>query len=198
VADTLLTCGTAAALLNEMALPAEANSMYCYVNVHNPFCPLFFDAKEGGWACKAALADHPVCGINWAGARLICQHLGGRLPLQREWERFASNNDPGRKYPWGNAPATKALANFGEHFGGTSNVRHFPPSDLGLYDLAGNLGEWCQDSFDAGGGQEPLFEKVVKGGAWSKDARYLDIVMSRGKWARLGTTTIGIRPVWDD
>jgi hypothetical protein len=39
---------------------------------------------------------------------------------------------------------------------------------------------------------------VVKGGAWSKDARFLQIAVSRGKWERLGTTTIGFRPVWED
>jgi hypothetical protein len=41
-------------------------------------------------------------------------------------------------------------------------------------------------------------ERLVKGGAWSKDARHLAIAASRGKWARIGTTTIGVRPVWDD
>jgi hypothetical protein len=38
----------------------------------------------------------------------------------------------------------------------------------------------------------------VKGGAWSKGAELLRITATRGKWQRLGTTTIGIRPVWDD
>jgi hypothetical protein len=41
-------------------------------------------------------------------------------------------------------------------------------------------------------------ERVVKGGAWSKDAHHLLIRARRCKWARLGTTTIGFRPVWDD
>jgi formylglycine-generating enzyme required for sulfatase activity len=90
------------------------------------------------------------------------------------------------------------LANFGEHFGGTSVVGSFPASELGLYDLAGNLSEWCQDHLATAGGQSSSCERVVKGGAWSKDAHYLEIATSRGKWERLGTTTIGFRPVWDD
>ena len=67
---------------------------------------------------------------------------------------------------------------------------------LGLYDLAGNLGEWCRDC--GGNSASASFERIAKGGAWSKDARYLAIGVSRAKWERLGTTTIGLRPVWDD
>jgi formylglycine-generating enzyme required for sulfatase activity len=198
VAHSLVTCGMAVSVLNQISLPPEPRSAYRYVNVHNPRCPLFFSVEETAWACASALEDHPVWGINWAGANLICEHLGGRLPSAREWESFASNNDPTRTYPWGDAAPTHLLANFGEHFGGTSSVCSFPASELGLYDLAGNVSEWCRDHFETAGGRPISCERVVKGGAWSKDARYLEIATSRGKWERLGTTTIGFRPVWDD
>lgn len=198
VANTLVTCSTATAVLNELGVPAESAAAYRYVNVYNPGCALFYDEEERRWECKASLADHPVWGINWAGAVLICQCMGGRLPFEREWERFASNDDPSRIYPWGDAPPTPSLANFGEYFGGTSCVCSFPPSDLGLYDLAGNLGEWCHDLYEPVDGLRSSVERVVKGGAWSKDERQLEIAASRGKWQRLGTTTIGFRPVWDE
>jgi formylglycine-generating enzyme required for sulfatase activity len=193
-----MTCGEAANVLNRIGMPPEPPSAYHYVNVHNPRCPLVFSAEQEAWTCAAAHDDHPVWGINWAGANLICQHLGARLPFQHEWECFASNNDPSRTYPWGDAAPTRLMANFGEHFGGTSAVGSFPASDLGLYDLAGNLSEWCLDRFETVGAGQPSCERVAKGGAWSKDARYLKIATSRGKWERLGTTTIGFRPVWDD
>jgi formylglycine-generating enzyme required for sulfatase activity len=196
VARTPMTCEMAVAVFNAIGLRQEPPSTYHYVNVHNPTCPLMFDDIEGCWRCDAARADHPVSGINWAAAELICRHLGGRLPTVAEWEAFASNGDPDRLYPWGNRPPTFELANFDEHFGGTTAVGSFPPSDLGLYDLAGNVSEWCQDWFDV---DTPVpQERVVKGGAWSKDARHLQIAASRGKWARIGTTTIGVRPVWDE
>jgi formylglycine-generating enzyme required for sulfatase activity len=185
-------------VLNQIGLPPESESAYRHINVHNPRCPLFFSAEESVWACRAEFESHPVWGVNWAGADLICRHLGGRLPSQQEWESFASNNDPTRTYPWGNAEPTYLLANFGEHFGGTSAVCCFPASELGLYDLAGNLSEWCHDRYGTAGGQSAPCERVVKGGAWSKDAHYLEIATSRGKWERIGTTTIGFRPVWDD
>lgn len=193
VACTLLTCSLATQLLNELQLPAEGAATYRYINVHNPRCPLFFDAEEGRWACVSTFDTHPVWSINWAGAELLCSQLGARLPTAREWELFASNNDEQRTYPWGEAEPSKTLANYDEYYGGTTRVGSFAPNELGLYDLAGNLSEWCEDRCGPGG-----FERVVKGGAWSKDAGHLKIAARRGKWARLGTTTIGLRPVWDD
>lgn len=197
VARTMVTCRIAVDVLNELGVPAEPETAYNHVNVHNPRCPLFFDTDTQQWACNSAYADHPVWGINWAGAGLICEHMGARLPFEREWECFASNNDPTLKYPWGNAPPTRLLANFGEQVGGTSPVGSYPASELGLYDLAGNLSEWCQDFYKLPGNPSARFERVVKGGAWSKDAHHLEIATSRGKWDRLGTTTIGFRAVWD-
>jgi formylglycine-generating enzyme required for sulfatase activity len=197
VARTLVTCRVAVSALNEMSVPEEHEPAYRHINVHNPRCPLVFDREERRWRCRPALDEHPVWGVNWTAAQLICRHLGGRLPTATEWECFASNNDPARVYPWGDTPPSHLLANYDEHYGGTSAVGSFPPSELGLYDLAGNLSEWCDDPFGAAPSGAPL-ERVVKGGAWSKDARHLEIAVSRGKWGRLGTTTIGLRPVWDD
>ena len=197
VAKELLTCQTAATILNELGLSGEFDSAYNYINVFDPRCPLIFDIRANRWNCAPGLAQHPVWGVNWSGARLLCEHLGGRLPTMKEWESFASNNDPLRRYPWGDAAPTDALANYDEHVGGTTIAGCYPPSELGLFDLAGNLSEWCQDLYEPHGVGSGL-ERVAKGGAWSKEARLLQIRASRGKWECLGTTTIGIRPVWDD
>jgi formylglycine-generating enzyme required for sulfatase activity len=198
VARTLLSCELAAALLQALGLPGEPDAAYRYVNVHNPRCPLVFDRAEQRWRCVPGFARHPAWGLNWAGAELLCRQLGARLPWAAEWECFADNNQPGRPYPWGDAPPTPQRANYEEHHGGTSEVDRFEPSELGLHDLAGNLGEWCLDRPAPPWTGSAAFERVVKGGAWSKDARYLRIDASRAKWERLGTTTIGLRPVWED
>jgi len=198
VASSLVTCELAVVVLNTLQLAEESESVYHHVNVHNPRCPLSFDRTAGRWVCAPGLEAHPVWGINWAGAVLVCEHLSGRLPRAAEWACFASNNEPGRIYPWGNAEPTHLLANYDEYYGGPSRVCSFAPSEIGLYDLAGNLGEWCSDRPASAGGPGIWFERVVKGGAWSKEARFLKIAADRGKWERLGTTTIGLRPVWDD
>jgi len=198
VGSSLLTCELAAAVLNALQVAEESETAYHHVNVHNPRCPLAFDRAAARWACATGLEAHPVWGINWSGAVLVCKHLGGRLPSAAEWECIASNNEPGRSYPWGNGDPSHLLANYDEYYGGPTPVGSFAPSEIGLYDLAGNLGEWCRDRPPPAGGPGRSFERVVKGGAWSKDAYFLKIAVNRSKWERLGTTTIGLRPVWDD
>ncbi|HJV68786.1 formylglycine-generating enzyme family protein [Ideonella sp.] len=193
VATTLLSAELAAAVLNEMGLPPEPASSYRHVNVHNPRHALRHDRRRGGWVAVPGLEQHPVWGLNWDAAVLLCRQLGARLPTAAEWEGFAAGGEPGVAYPWGDAEPSPARANYDEHYAGTTPVGTFPPNALGLYDLAGNLAEWCEDAPPGG----PASERVAKGGAWSKGAGLLHIRASRSKWARLGTTTIGLRPVWD-
>lgn len=194
VARTLLTAEAAAALLTQIGLPPEPASSYRYVNVHNPRSALRHDRHRGGWAPVPGLEQHPAWGLNWMAATLLCEHLGARLPRADEWERFAAGGRLGAAYPWGDDEPTPERANYDEHYAGTTAVGRFGPNALGLYDLAGNLAEWCLDAPPGG----PACERIAKGGAWSKGAVLLRIGASRSKWARLGTTTIGLRPVWDD
>jgi formylglycine-generating enzyme required for sulfatase activity len=194
VAATLLTCELAAQLLNDIGLPPEPACSYRYVNVHNPRRPVRHDARRGGWSAVPGLDWHPVWGLNWAAAVLVCRQLGARLPWVAEWESFASGGDDRAVYPWGDAAPSFERANYDEHYAGTTPVARFEANALGLYDLAGNLDEWCQDAPATG----HAGERIVKGGAWSKSAAQLRIKASRAKWERLGTTTIGVRPVWDE
>jgi formylglycine-generating enzyme required for sulfatase activity len=194
VASSLLTCELAAALMNEVRLPPESDHSYRHVNMHNPRRALRYDEGHGGWLAQPSFERHPVWGLNWDAAQLLCRQLGARLPWAAEWEAFAAGGEPGAAYPWGDEPPSPQLANYDEHFAGTTPVGCFAPNALGVYDLAGNLAEWCLDVPTGG----PSLERVVKGGAWSKGASQLRIDCSRAKWARLGTTTIGLRPVWED
>jgi formylglycine-generating enzyme required for sulfatase activity len=131
--------------------------------------------------------NHPRERVSWFDAMAFCawlearlrsrraladgQHI--RLPTEREWEK-AARGDDGRAYPWsgrfesGRANVDETFANGGPYFlGQTSPVGIYPQgsSPFGVDDLAGNVWEWCLDTFEAGATSDDA-PRVVRGGSW--------------------------------
>lgn len=102
----------------------------------------------------------PITGVSWFHAKAYCEAQGKRLPTEAQWEKAARGVD-GRTYPWGNEPATCALAIYRDASGRSCGVKQKSkkhadvgrpepvgsraPNAYGLYDMAGNSWEWVAD-----------------------------------------------------
>ena len=160
--------------------------------VFNPFNPDIPLAEEAGrYWCRPGFEDHPVVGVSWHGAELVSRLLGGRLPSVVEWEAAGGPH----VYPWGNRPPKPKDANYDFHVGSTVPVKSYAAGVTGLFDLAGNVGEWCAGESSASSSR--VSEMPVKGGAWNKPAEQLRLRSTRYKWGSIGTVGIGFRVVFD-
>ena len=104
--------------------------------------------------------DHPVVHVSWNDAQAYCQWSGKRLPTEAEWEYAARGGLVQKKFPWGDE-----LTPDGEHhcniwqgnfpdynsmedgYLGTAPAKSFKPNNFGLYNVSGNVWEWCNDWF---------------------------------------------------
>ena len=172
------------------------------------------DPLTENYFASPAFDMYPVVGVSWKAAKYFAlwrtkilndyRSKEGKyampsiqLPTESEWEWAAKGGKAAAKYPWGNPYLTNSkgclLANFKPRRGNfdadgyayTAPANAYTPNDYGLYNMAGNVAEWVQDSYSDNSTvlnwdsnpvnldpKEP--RKVVKGGSWKDFAYYLE------------------------
>lgn len=147
--------------------------------------------------------DHPVVNVTWNDAMAFCQWLSRkdgqsyRLPTEAEWEYccragssslYSNGNDPERLVLVGNVSDARLNKEFpdptaisaDDGFAFTAPVGRFSANKWGLYDMHGNVGEWCLDNYDPAyykkspatdpSGASSSQDRTIRGGSWFDEA----------------------------
>ncbi len=185
-----------------------------------------------------AFDTYPVVGVSWKAARYFCEWRSNlyndyrtkeklfrspkfRLPSEAEWEWAARGGRSSAKYPWGNPYVSNGLgcylANFKPQRGNfdadgypyTAPANQFNPNDYSLYNMAGNVAEWCLDAYAENAtaivwdmnpvndnGDEP--RKIVRGGSWKDISYFLETGTRSWENENQKRSYIGFRCVVDN
>jgi formylglycine-generating enzyme required for sulfatase activity len=113
--------------------------------------------------------DHPVVHVSWYDAVAYCKWAGKRLPTEAEWEHACLGGGPARRFVWGEEPPSDTFRPANLWQGGfpyeskpldgyllTSPARSYEPNGYGLYNMIGNVWEWCSDWY-----REDTYERTV-------------------------------------
>ena len=167
--------------------------------------------------------NQPVGGVTWHDASAYAQWAGKRLPTEAEWEKAARGGLAGRKFPWGDADPDGTQCNFADKntnyswsdknaddgYAYTAPVGSYPRTGYGLYDMAGNVWEWCADWYGSSyyadspyrnpQGPASGSSRVLRGGCWSDDPNYLRVAYRySGGPAPALSPSVGFRCVSQD
>ncbi|MDQ0948040.1 sulfatase modifying factor 1 [Streptomyces phaeochromogenes] len=155
---------------------------------------------EGPGSDLAGRWDHPVTHVGWSDAKAFAGWAGGRLPTETEWEYAARGGLDQARYPWGDE-----LAPDGEHrcniwqgtfptkntaedgYAGTAPVHAFPPNAYGLYNVSGNVWEWCAGPWDP---RSPEL-RVMRGGSYLCHDSYCNRYRVAARTANTADSTTG-------
>lgn len=141
--------------------------------------------QNGGWTAELGLGDnYPAYEISWKDIQSFLHKLNAltnrdfRLPTEAEWEFAARGGKKANGYLFAGSPRVEEVAWYNKNSGNVVHeVKQLKPNELGLYDMSGNLWEWCSDFYEADAKDEM---RVLRGGGWNRNADRCQVTF-RGK-----------------
>lgn len=143
------------------------------------------DKENTQWSMFGVGDNNPMYYVSWEEAQAFCRELSAKtgktylLPTEAQWEYAARGGNKSKGYKYSGGYAIDAVAWYYPNSGNSTHaVKQKRANELGLYDMSGNVWEWCSDRFGsyssseqinptgAGSGQR----RVLRGGCWYNDA----------------------------
>jgi hypothetical protein len=164
---------------NGLEIPIKAFKMAKHETTNEAFCQ-FLNAKKPdtkqleewitlkealivmtteGYKAKSGFENHPVFFVSWFGAKAYCEWAGGRLPTEQEWEYAAHSGKKQETFIYSGSDDVTQVAQCNMNSGVA--VMKKMPNSLGLYDMSGNVREWCDGLKNE--------KYATKGGSWWDD-----------------------------
>ena len=161
--------------------------------------------KPDGFRSIQGKGNYPVVQVSYNDALNYCQWAGKDLPTEAQWEK-AAKGTKWAIFPWGFAKPDKKLANYGNHNGEPSPVNKYPKgkSIYNVFDMAGNVYQWCKDWYGTGrrkfnnpngSSKSDMKKRVLKGSSYKENIDSLYVSGRIGYEMDFSSSVFGFRCV---
>ena len=169
--------------------------------------------------------NQPVVGVVWSDVEAYAEWAGKRLPTEAEWEKAARGGLVQKQYPWGDDELDGTQCNFADSnapdltekwadrnaddgYEYTASVGSYTPNGYGLYDMAGNVWEWCANWYETDYTRQAaeeatsttwgvLHERVLRSGSWDTESYNHRVAMRNHALPSHSSSNVGFRCAQD-